>query len=82
MSIRFVLFISAILLAVASVAAQRGQAPQYQSAFMRVQLAPDQPAFAALALDSLGKGKLSVNPLRPPAKAGASYQLRTSRLDF
>ncbi len=82
MSIRFVLFISGILLAVASVAAQRGQAPHYQSAFMRVQLAPDQPAFAALALDSLGKGKLSVNPLRPPAKAGASYQLRTAGSTF
>ena len=48
---------------------------QYQSAFMRVELAPDQPALVSLAVDSLGKNKLSVNPLRPPAKPAAKYEL-------
>jgi hypothetical protein len=78
----FVHFISAILLCAASVAAQPAGTPQYQSAYMRVRLAPDQPAFVALALDSLGKGKLSVNPLRPPAPAGATYQLRQAGSTF
>src|SRR2546427_1189476 len=39
----------------------------YQSAFLRLELAKDQPAFVALAVDSLGKAKLSVNPLLKPA---------------
>ena len=43
---------------------------------MRVQLAPDQPALTELALDSLGKGWLSLNPLRAPAPAKSAYQLR------
>jgi hypothetical protein len=75
-------FISAILLSVASVAAQTANAPKYQSAFMRVELAPDQPAFAALSLDSLGKGKLSVNPLRPPKPAESTYQLKGDGATF
>ena len=49
---------------------------QYQSAFMRVEVASDQPALVSLALDSLGKNKLSVNPLRPPAKADTIYEVR------
>ena len=48
---------------------------RYQSSFMRVELAPDQPAFVALAVDSLGKNKLSVNTLRPPAQPGEKYEL-------
>jgi hypothetical protein len=47
----------------------------YQSAFMRVELAQDQPAFTALAVDSLGKNKLDVNSLRPPARHGIAYSL-------
>ena len=43
---------------------------------MRVELAPDQPALVSLAVDSLGKNKLSVNPLRPPGKAERVYELR------
>jgi len=76
MSKTFAKFISTILLSVASVAAQQPHGPQFQSAFMQVELATDQPAFSALALDSLGEGKLSVNPLQPPAPTGARYQLR------
>jgi hypothetical protein len=42
---------------------------------MRVELAQDQPAFVALAVDSLGKNKLSVSPLRPLARPGKEYEL-------
>lgn len=35
----------------------------YQSHFVRVELAPDRPALKALAVDSLGKGKLAGNLL-------------------
>jgi hypothetical protein len=48
---------------------------RYQSAFMRVELAQDQPAFVVLSVDSLGKSKLSVNALRPPAKPEMKYEL-------
>ena len=47
----------------------------YQSPFMRVELAQDQPAFVALAVDSLGKNKLSVSSLQPLAKPGKEYEL-------
>jgi hypothetical protein len=42
---------------------------------MRVELAQDQPAFVALAVDSLGKNKLSVSPLQPLARPGKEYEL-------
>jgi hypothetical protein len=48
----------------------------YQSAFLRVEFSKDQPAFVALAVDSLGKGKLSVNPLLPPAVAPRPFEVR------
>ena len=56
-------------------AKEPGQKPRYESPFLRVELAPDQPAFVALAVDSLGKNKLGVNALRPPAKQGKAYEL-------
>jgi len=57
---------------------------RYQSAFLRLEFAPDQPAFTALAVDSLGKNKLSVNSLQPPATPRAKYRLtRTgSRFEY
>ena len=55
---------------------------QYQSPFMRVELAQDQPAFVALAVDSLGKNKLSVSPLQPLAKPGKEYELSRSGSRF
>ncbi len=48
---------------------------QYQSAFMRVDLAAHQPAFVALVVDSLGKKNLSANPLRPPVATGTKYHV-------
>src|ERR1039458_7424858 len=82
MSKALAVFVTAILLSVASVAAQTAKTPQYQSAYMRVELAPDQPAFAAISLDSLGKGKLSVNPLRPPKPVESNYQLKREGSTF
>jgi hypothetical protein len=49
---------------------------------MRVELAQDQPAFVALAVDSLGKNKLSVSPLQPLAKPGKEYELSRSGSRF
>jgi hypothetical protein len=57
------------------VATSQSNTPQYQSAFMRVELAQNQPTFLALAVDSLGKNKLSLSALRPPAEPGEAYQL-------
>ena len=50
--------------------------PEFQSPFLKVQLSPDQPAFAALAVDSLGKNKLGVCPLRQPTAGSRKYVLR------
>jgi hypothetical protein len=66
----------ALFLAATVLAAQPNGALQYKSAFMRVEMASDQPSFAALTVDSLGKNKLSANPLRPPAKAETTYKVR------
>jgi len=73
---KVVILISAFLMFAAGVAGQQNNTLQYHSAFMRVGLAPDQPAWMSLALDSLGKNKLSVNPLRPPAQSAHAYELR------
>jgi len=74
--------IPAIFLAVTALVAQSNSALEYQSPFMRVQLAHDQPAFVALTVDSLGKHKLSANPLRPPAKTDTAYQVRNVGTTF
>jgi hypothetical protein len=71
---RVVILIPALLVFVSAVASPQNNPRQYQSAFLRVELAPDQPAFVALAVDSLGKNKLSENALRPPARPG-TYEL-------
>jgi hypothetical protein len=68
--------IPALFLAAAVFAAQTSSPLQYQSAYMHVEMAPDQPAFLALTVDSLGKNKLSGNPLRPPAKMETTYEVR------
>ncbi|MGA8185823.1 MAG: hypothetical protein WB819_19515 [Terriglobia bacterium] len=66
--------IPTFLLLIWSAPQARAIAPQYQSAFMRVGLAANQPAFVTLAVDSLGQKKLSVNPLRPPAVGKTRYK--------
>jgi hypothetical protein len=73
---RILFMIPALFVLALGIAEQPTNTLEYGSAFMRVELAPDQPAFVALALDSLGKNKLSVSPLRPPARSEKTYQLR------
>ena len=72
---RLAVLISVMFILRLGVAKEPGDAPHFQSSFMRVELAPDQPAFTALAVDSLGTKKLTQNPLRAPAKPGKSYEL-------
>ena len=65
------MFVVPALLALSMAAAKDPRtAPQYQSSFLRVELAPDQPAFAALAVDSLGKNKLGLEPASAHGSAG------------
>ncbi len=66
----------AIFVATPCVAQQPPEGPLYQSAFIRAELAADQPAFTALVVDSLGRQKFSANPLRPPAPTVAHYQVK------
>ena len=39
----------------------------FQSPYLKMELADGRPAFKSFSLDSLGKGKVSVNLMRPPA---------------
>jgi len=71
----FLLF-CVLLISALGVGKDQGNAPQVQSAFMRVELALDQPAFTVLSVDSLGTHKLAKNPLRAPAKPEKSYEVR------
>jgi hypothetical protein len=48
----------------------------YSSRFLKVSLSPAQPAFAALDVDSLGKGKLQSNLLHTPAAPAKAYRVR------
>jgi hypothetical protein len=48
---------------------------RYQSDFFRAQMAVDEPAFVALAVDSLGHKKLDANPLRPPRDTRTKYKV-------
>jgi hypothetical protein len=75
MNKRVVVLIVALIVLAVGVARPQNNTLQYQSAFMRVELAPDQPAFVALAVDSLGKNKLRVSALRPSAKPQGIYEL-------
>jgi hypothetical protein len=72
---RVVLLIPVLFAFALGVAGQQNNTLQYHSAFMRVELAQDQPAFVSLAVDSLGKNKLGVSALRPPAKPEGTYEL-------
>jgi hypothetical protein len=66
----------ALLMCARGVANEPAGASSYQSAFLQVEWATDQPALVALAVDSLGKKKLSANPLRPPVTTRERYELR------
>ena len=73
---RLELLISVLFIFTLGMANEPVQAPQFQSSFLRVELAPNQPAFTVLAVDSLGKKKLNRNPLRAPAAPSKSYEVR------
>src|ERR1039458_5759088 len=73
---RLALLISVIFILALGVAKEPGDTPQFRSSFLRVELAPDQPAFTVLTVDSLGTKKLAKNPVRAPAKPGKTYELR------
>lgn len=45
----------------------------FQTPYYRATLAADQPSFAELAVDSLGKAKLAVNVMLPVAKSAPKY---------
>jgi len=63
---------AAILLTTAACA----QDLHYQSPFFRVEMAPDQPNFVSLAVDSLGKNKLQGNVMLPLAPDRAQYAIK------
>jgi hypothetical protein len=49
---------------------------KFESPYLRAELAAGQPAFTWLSVDSLGKSKLAVNPLWPPAAPARPYRVR------
>ncbi len=72
----FRFFLPALLLCSLAAAKDPAAAPEFHSPYLNVQLAPHQPAFAALAVDSLGKNKFGFCPLRQPEPATRKYVLR------
>ena len=70
------LVISVLLILAVGSANEPADTPQFQSAFLRVELALDQPALTVLAVDSLGTKKLAKNPVRTPGKPDKHYQVR------
>lgn len=47
----------------------------FRSSRLSAQMAPDQPGFIALAVDSLGKNKLDGNVMLPLAKSAIGYKV-------
>ena len=76
MSKQIAFLIPALLTLALSLAKEPVYKLQFQSSFMRVELAPDRPAFTVLTVDSLGSKKLTGNPLRPAAKPDKAYEVR------
>ncbi len=72
-----------MLLIISLVSPQAGagaaDSPIYQSPFIRAEFAPDRPALTALAVDSLGKGKLGGNLLAPTLAAAVAFKVRARR---
>ena len=70
------LLISVLSILAAGLANEPVDPPQFQSSFLRVELALDQPALTVLSVDSLGTHKLAMNPLRTPGKVDKPYEVR------
>jgi len=66
------------LLVQAAVAGNPPAPLHYQSPYFKVALANDHPAFLALAVDSLGNGRLGANLVRPPTAAAQAFEVRSS----
>jgi Bacterial alpha-L-rhamnosidase 6 hairpin glycosidase domain len=49
---------------------------EFQSPFLRVKASKEQPSIEVLSVDSLGKSKLAVNPLRPAPLLGGAFQVQ------
>src|SRR5579862_6146502 len=79
---RFGLVIFSLSVFTLATADEPARVLQFQSSFLRVELAPNQPAFKVLSIDSLGKKKLEKNPLRPPAVPTKTYELRRAGQRF
>jgi hypothetical protein len=73
---RIICIMPVVLMCAPGVANEPAGASSYQSAFLHVEWATDQPALVALDVDSLGKRKLSANSLRPPVTTREQYGMR------
>ncbi len=73
---RFNLVVLAPLALSLAAGKEPSRALQYESPFLRAELAPDQPAFVGLAVDSLGKVKLGQSPLRRVGTSDRNYESR------
>jgi hypothetical protein len=72
---RMVILFVALMALTKDAARSQDAVRQYQSPYLRIELAADQPALTALAVDSLGKNKLNLNALRPPSSPEGAYEL-------
>ncbi len=78
MNKRLPLFLTIPYVFAAGALALGGDSLTYQSPFLQVEFARDQPGFAALAVDSLGKNKLNVDALIRPAASSSGFRARRS----
>jgi len=79
---RLAILICAFSILTISMADEPAGTPQFKSAFMRVALSADQPAFTVLTVDSLGTKKLEKNSLRSPVKSDKVYEVRRAGRRF
>ena len=74
---------SAFAAAVATDITQQSPAFEFTSRYYRLALSPDAPEITGLSLDSLGKGKLSVNPiLNQSARRKKAWAARSTGASF
>jgi hypothetical protein len=76
---RWILVLAACCAVSLAAGKEAGTPLRYKSAFLRVQLAAEQPAFTVLSVDSLGKGRLEVSPLRKPSATKRYTALRSAK---
>ncbi|MCL5006397.1 MAG: hypothetical protein M1404_07655 [Acidobacteria bacterium] len=74
----WMLALISLVLVHAAAAQNPPAALNYESPYFKVALAGDHPAFVALAVDSLGNGRLQANLVRPPVPASRAFRVRSS----